>query len=250
MLIPLVGYVLSEYLVILMFFMSGKSLLGIIVNNVSKELIRGCDFEELTSMTRNAAVAILIGMMALTSGCQRLNYGYGQQVQPLPAAPAQPVAEGGALQPLVLTPDPSQPTPIAPGQDPNAVVTGAPLAGDVVAGTPGAVVRPPVAGDVAAVEPQSGPKIGRTDLLGGWTVTSAGESCKLFMNLTTWSGGYRASTRGCSLGVLGKIAAWDLNGSQVVLRDAAGVDMAHLFMNAPERFNGQTAGGQPIAFYR
>lgn len=195
-------------------------------------------------MTRNAVIAIVIGMTALTGGCQRLNYGRG--IEPLPAVPAQPVAEGGALQPLVLTPDPSTPVPVVSGTDLNA-----PLTGDGAAVDPsGAVVRPPAPGDVAAVEPQSGPKLGRTDLLGGWTVASAGESCKLFMNLTTWSGGYRASTRGCSLGVLGKIAAWDLNGSQVVLRDAAGADMAHLFMSAPEKFNGQTAAGQPIAFYR
>ena len=45
---------------------------------------------------------------------------------------------------------------------------------------------------------QRGGGVGRTDLLGGWTITSGGDSCQLFMTLTSWTGGYRASTRGCN----------------------------------------------------
>ena len=198
-------------------------------------------------MTRNAVVAIVIGVTALVGGCQRLNYG--QRVAPLPAIPAQPVASGDVLQPLVLAPDPSQPVAAGPGQD--ASLADPAVGAETAAVQPlatGAAVQPPATG--AAVPPQTAPQLGRTELLGGWTVTSSGESCKLFMNLTTWSGGYRASTRGCAAGVLGQIAAWDLNGSQVVMKDSGGTVLAHLFKSAPERFNGQTSDGQPIAFFR
>ncbi|AXS39033.1 AprI/Inh family metalloprotease inhibitor [Breoghania sp. L-A4] len=198
-------------------------------------------------MTRNAVVAIVIGVTALVGGCQRLNYG--PRVDPLPAVPAQPVADGGSLQPLVLTPDPSQNPPGGPyGQDPYA--TG-PNAGDpALAGDPAQDGGPAGGAQVATAAPAGAAQLGRTEVLGGWTVTASGETCKLFMNLTTWSGGYRASTRGCSAGPLGQIAAWDLNGAQVVLKDSSGAVLAHLYKSAPERFNGQTAVGQSIAFYR
>ena len=73
--------------------------------------------------------------------------------------------------------------------------------------------------------------IGRTDLLGGWTIASSGDSCQLFMTLTSWTGGYRASTRGCASEQLKSISAWNLNGSQVVLAGQGGVAGG----DAPER---------------
>jgi hypothetical protein len=71
-----------------------------------------------------------------------------------------------------------------------------------------------------------------------------------FMTLTTWSGGYRANTRGCASPALSGIAAWDLNGNQVVLKDGSGVIVAQLYSNAPGQFNGQTSAGAPISLYR
>src|SRR5690349_9270266 len=75
-------------------------------------------------------------------------------------------------------------------------VAGAPTASSPVVGAqpptqPGAVAS-------AAPQPASPGALGRTDLLGGWTIASSGDSCQLFMTLTSWTGGYRASTRGCS----------------------------------------------------
>src|SRR5262249_18254847 len=95
-------------------------------------------------------------------------------------------------------------------------------AGSARAGSP-ASAAPPAAGggaaptgDVAAsaAPPQaaSAGGLGRTDLLGGWTIASGGDSCQLFMTLTSWTGGYRASTRGCSNGTLKSISAWNLEG--------------------------------------
>ena len=92
--------------------------------------------------------------------------------------------------------------------------------------------------------------IGRTDLLGGWTIASSGDSCQLFMTLTSWTGGYRASTRGCSSEQLKSISAWNLNGSQVVLAGQGGAPVATLQSSGGTRFDGQISGGGPVSFYR
>jgi hypothetical protein len=93
--------------------------------------------------------------------------------------------------------------------------------------------------------------LGRTDLLGGWTITSGGDSCQLFMTLTSWTGGYRASTRGCNNETLKSISAWNLQGKQVVLAGQGGTPIAHLSSSGGNRFDGQTeAQGTAVTFYR
>ena len=93
--------------------------------------------------------------------------------------------------------------------------------------------------------------LGRTDLLGGWTITANGDSCQLFMTLTSWTGGYRASTRGCNSDLLKSISAWNLSGNQVILAGRGGTPLAHLQSSGNNRFDG-TADGQTAAvtFYR
>lgn len=91
--------------------------------------------------------------------------------------------------------------------------------------------------------------LGRTDLLGGWTITSGNDSCQLFMTLTSWTGGYRASTRGCTTNLLKSISAWNLQGSNVVLAGAGGAPVVTLASSGNNRFDGQ-ANGQGVTFYR
>jgi len=108
-------------------------------------------------------------------------------------------------------------------------------------------------GTTAATPAAAGPvgEIARTDLLGGWTVASGSESCQLFMTLTSWTGGYRASTRGCSSDTLKSISAWSLAGKQVVLAGNAGKPVAHLLASDQNHFNGQIDGQtQVITFFR
>ncbi len=94
-------------------------------------------------------------------------------------------------------------------------------------------------------------QLGRTDLLGGWTIASSGDSCQLFMTLTSWTGGYRASTRGCSSDLLKSISAWNLQGKQVVLAGQGGTPLARLSSSGSNRFDGQTDGqGTAVTFYR
>ncbi len=113
----------------------------------------------------------------------------------------------------------------------------------------GAVADATAATAPAAPAPSAGP-IGRTDLLGGWTIAASGDSCQLFMTLTSWTGGYRASTRGCTSEELKSISAWNLQGSQVVLAGQGGSPVATLQSAGGTRFDGQTTGGGPVSFYR
>jgi hypothetical protein len=113
------------------------------------------------------------------------------------------------------------------------------------AGAPVASTPPPASGGGG-----SGGALGRTDLLGGWTISSSGDSCQLFMTLTSWTGGYRASTRGCSNATLKSISAWNLQGTQVTLAGSGGAPVAHLSSSGASRFDGTTDSGGSISFYR
>lgn len=93
--------------------------------------------------------------------------------------------------------------------------------------------------------------VGRADLAGGWTLESEGERCQLFMSLTSWSGGFRATTKGCNLPHLVGIASWNLNEKQVQLKSSSGEILAYLYPTAAEKFDGQTRrGGMAISFFR
>ena len=173
-------------------------------------------------MKRAGNLVLLIALVAAVAGCQRFSRG-PNYAEPLPATPTTPV-NSGTLTPL----DPNAP----PGTDPNNPAQPADLANNPVSA------------------PSDAKEVGRTDLLGGWKVSSAGDNCMAFMTLTTWSGGYRANTRGCASPALSGIAAWDLNGNQVVLKDGTGLIVAQLYSSAAGQFNGQTSTGVPISLYR
>ncbi|ADZ72655.1 protease inhibitor Inh/omp19 family protein [Polymorphum gilvum] len=181
-------------------------------------------------MKRVATIAVVCCLLGV-AGCQRLGIGSQRQyAAPLPATPTTPVA-GGQLQPL-------EPLP--------GTVTGEPLSGQPLDGAPGTEVA--AAGPLP--EPTDAREIGRNDMLGGWKLASGADNCMLFMTLTTWTGGYRANTRGCSDPALAGISAWDLNGKLVVLKGAAGDQVAQLYASGGDRFSGQTATGRAISFSR
>ncbi|HVZ14124.1 MAG TPA: AprI/Inh family metalloprotease inhibitor [Bauldia sp.] len=155
-----------------------------------------------------------------------------------------------------LPPPPGAPAPVessslpAPGTDAN----GQPLPpADAGALDPTLQPLAPPAGTTTALNAPTDAgvagTVARTDLLGGWTITSGTDSCQLFMTLTSWTGGFRASTRGCNSALLKGVSAWNLNGTSVVLAGQGGAPLATLTSSGNNRFDG-TANGQPITFYR
>ncbi len=156
----------------------------------------------------------------MLSGC----FGSKPQVQSLPPAQTAPVRVA-ALPP----PPDEQPAPISDEPLPDA--------------------EPAPAATVPAES--TALEIGRTDMLGGWALASGGETCQLFMSLTTWTGGYRASTRGCNNPQLSGISAWDLNGKTVTLKGGEGaVPVASVVATSPQNFNGATAQGAAVTVSR
>lgn len=108
-----------------------------------------------------------------------------------------------------------------------------------------------VAAAPAVQDPSTATEVGKGDLSGGWTLASAGENCQLFMSLTTWTGGYRANTRGCTSAELQSVGAWDLNGKEILLKDASGSPVARLYASTTTRFSGQTVvSGRGVQVFR
>lgn len=152
----------------------------------------------------------------------------------------------GQLEPLAAPP--VQQAALPPPSDGSTLATYPPAG---TADTGATQPLPPPGTETAPVAAASGAELGRTDLLGGWTITASGDTCQLFMTLTSWTGGYRASTRGCSSEALKSISAWNLQGSQVVLAGQAGTEVARLNSAGAGRFDGQViADGAPVTFYR
>ncbi|MEM8662790.1 MAG: AprI/Inh family metalloprotease inhibitor [Pseudomonadota bacterium] len=143
-----------------------------------------------------------------------------------------------SLPPAQTAPVRTAELPPPPTVEPPAPISEEPLPGEQVA----AATVPP---EASALE------IGRADLLGGWAIASGGETCQLFMSLTTWTGGYRASTRGCNGPALSGISAWDLNGKTVTLKGGEGAaPVASLVATNPQTFNGATSDGAAITVSR
>lgn len=120
---------------------------------------------------------------------------------------------------------------------------------------PAPVAMPQPTTDLTLAQPVADPataaEVRKADLIGGWTLASAGETCQLSMNLTAWSGGYRASTRGCVSDELKAVGAWDVAGKEILLKDASGAVVARLYAAAPNRYSGQTdVSKRGVQFFR
>jgi len=92
---------------------------------------------------------------------------------------------------------------------------------------------------------------GRNDVLGAWNVATKSDGCALNLSLTTWTGGFRASTRKCSTDTLLEIGAWNVAGKQLSLFNKTGGVIARLVASGDNRFDGTTeAGGNSISVFR
>lgn len=85
-------------------------------------------------------------------------------------------------------------------------------------------------------------------LLGGWTIISGTEQCRLNLTYTAKgsTGRYRASTPACSQQVLTTVTSWQLLGNQIQLYNEAD-EMVGTLLKSGDRFVGTLAGGQAVS---
>ncbi|MBB3952667.1 protease inhibitor Inh/omp19 family protein [Aureimonas jatrophae] len=179
----------------------------------------------MLNWTRSGAALLTLGLLAgCTSAGSNLS---GGGIAPLTPAPA------GQVYSNRLPPPP--PPPAAPVAQTPAPAT------ETAAATPAATDAP--------VQTASAAPVTREGLVGAWRVSSGGGNCQIFMALTQWTGGYRAASRGCP-GQVADVSAWDVSGSQVVLKDSGGSTVATLSNTGGTRYEGTTAGGQQVSLYR
>jgi len=218
--------------------MTSTRLAGIAVASVSGARIGHAGICVLIAVTMAGCGRIgLNDPLAGSSSPTRTTY------EPLPAAPAAPVTSSALPPPPVVTaPTATAPTPVDPSQP------GQPPAG-TAAGIPIASATPPKAAE-PVVSTDKGPAIGRGELAGGWRISSGSDNCQLFITLTSWSGGYRASSKGCNSAELQRISAWDVSGKQVALKSGDGAIVATLTSAGQEKFAGTTASKQAISLSR
>ncbi|TCL72760.1 protease inhibitor Inh/omp19 family protein [Rhizobium sp. BK251] len=166
-------------------------------------------------------VAIVLSL----AGCQRTSYsGYnsGYSAAPLQAQPV-PSVQAGQL-----------PAPGAGGSQ----FPAAPAAAPNVASMPGADQLGATALDVT-----------KESMVGSWRVSSAGNTCDMFLTLTNLGSGSRGGTRGC-VGELTAMGSWEVEGKQVLLKDRSGNPIGRVYKTADSRFDGSTNSGQPISLSR
>ena len=127
-----------------------------------------------------------------------------------------------------------------PGQLPAPTQTAANNGSFVTLGAPGALPATPGRDLTGGLTIEK--------LLGGWTIVSGAEQCKLNLTYTAKAGTsrYRASTPGCALPGLSVVSSWQLVGTQVQLFDENNDIIASLILSG-NRFIGTLAGGQGIS---
>lgn len=175
-----------------------------------------------------------------------------------------------AVAPQLAAPEPLQPAPVAPvsattlspvGAAPAAAGTPAVNAAQAGAAANGQVqdlqaipsITRSAAGVTSVQTVTVSPSIdfGRNAVLGAWNVSTSADSCALNLSLTTWTGGFRASTRKCSTDQLLGIGAWNVAGKQLSLFNKTGGLIARLVASGDNRFDGTTeAGGSSISVFR
>ena len=177
---------------------------------------------------------------ALSLGaCSSARLG-GAPIRGAAAAPASPApveaVPSGPVMSAPLPPLDGQPLPPVAG----APMSGMPGAGQEVAGLP-----PPAAPAPAAPAPTS-----RTAMVGNWTATVAGGSCRVQLTSSPSLDLYRASASGCPSQDLSKIYAWDYRDGEVYLYQTGGAVAARL-RGSSGSLNGVLAkSGAPLTLSR
>ncbi|MEM7565743.1 MAG: AprI/Inh family metalloprotease inhibitor [Pseudomonadota bacterium] len=162
-------------------------------------------------------IGAVLGLAVLTSAC---------------------VASGPRTAPVATAPAPLTPAP-------TTAVQAASLP-PVEEETP-AALEPVAPVSVASVGTSA---VNAETLGGGWTIASGGAPCALFLSRTAWTGGQRASTRGCASPDLSRVQAWAYEGGRVVLKDGTGGEIARLSASSAGAMSGATVGGAGVSANR
>ncbi len=195
----------------------------------------------MRTIHKSAVLAAL--SMLLLAGCESTRMdGINTAPAPVYSAPAGTVTQNQL--PAPTSPAPviaGQTTPgvIAPGiNDPNAFP-----AAPVVPGAPAAGTKP------VQVASAGGADVTVSSVAGVWSVSLAGQNCKVATPQTKYGQGFRAGPLKCP-GEMANVKSWNVAGKQLSLYDESGATIARLFTTTPGRFDGQTTGGAPITLSR
>ena len=185
------------------------------------------------SLAKRGAMLALVALAA--AGCQSSRFdSINTRTEPLTPAPSGQVTSGQLPPPTASGPTDPAAFPPAPGtQAPGTQVASA---------TPGA-------GPAPVTPPANATPVTKEALIGAWKVNTGGSGCQMMLSLTKMSSDFRAASLRCP-GDAANVAAWNVAGSQVVLKDNSGNTVARLYASGAQRYDGQTTGGQPISFTR
>jgi hypothetical protein len=89
-----------------------------------------------------------------------------------------------------------------------------------------------------------------TTVAGTWTVTDAGDRCRITLTSTPLFEFYRASPQNCRAPSLSRINAWEQRGSEIVLLQPGGRVAARLSPQGGGAYSGATATGAPVSMAR
>ncbi len=184
------------------------------------------------TVLRTAGIATVLCAVAL-AGCQSSRFSgmssRSSQPDPLPATPSGVVVQS-------QLPPPATPQPTGdPSQFPDAPQTPGGLDG--------------MNDGSQQVASASAAPISQSSLVGSWNVNVGGSRCQMFLTLTSYGGGSRGGTRGCP-GNLADLRIWKVAGSQLVLSDPDGTQIATLYSSGGSGFSGQTTTGAAISLSR
>ncbi|MFK7792389.1 MAG: AprI/Inh family metalloprotease inhibitor [Devosiaceae bacterium] len=192
---------------------------------------------------RTTSIAVLASAFAM-SACMG---GGGNQLRPLTPVPTTSVTATSLPQPITTSQDTAfesqtldEAAGINQGLDPldpnapfdssvqSAALDGAPLPSST----------------------QGGSEVSEDELIGAWSAATPSATCAINLSLTTWQGGYRASTRNCGDVQMAGLTAWSVEGQQVFLKGADGATLARLFRTGPTRYAGQLETGGAVTVFR
>jgi hypothetical protein len=190
-----------------------------------------------TKPTKSALIAAACAV--LLAGCTStriggLNTTQNNDPEALPPAPTGTVSQS-------QLPPPAAP---APAQTPQFPETPQPPVTDTTTAQPAATET---GTQVAAAS--GGGEIKPGSVAGVWNASVGGQSCRIATPQTSFGPGYRAAPLGCPAPVAG-LKAWAAKGSQLVLFDENGAQIATLYSSGGSKFDGQTADGKPISLTR